>query len=204
MKHLFRGVVFSLGLLLFSAGEVSAQEFGGGITFGSTVSQVAGDNLGGFDKLGGFFGFYTFVPLNDTWRFQMELYYILKGSRNGSDDGGSFYNLDLHTVELPLLFQYAYNEHVFFNVGPALSILANANEEDMGGSFKQSFYPISVTGIAGVGYRFNEHFSFQARGQWSLSRLRPLNTGNVNLPTYDRLFGGWRSLALTFGFGYDF
>jgi hypothetical protein len=190
--------------MLLTNKKATAQEFGGGIIAGLTVTQVSGDNLGGFDKLGIYSGFYTYLSISEQWRFQMELYYINKGSRDGSDDGGNFYRLNLQTVEMPLLFQYNYSESVYFDFGPALSILANSSESDIAGMLEQEFYPLSVTGIAGVGYRFNYNISFSVRGQWSLSRLRPLNTGNVNLPTYDRLFGGWRSLALTFGLAYGF
>lgn len=184
----------------------NAQTFGGGFFAGPTVSQIGGDNLAGFDKLGFMGGFYTYKQLSNNWRGQMELYFIRKGSRDGRDETlNNFYNVNLNVIELPLIFEYAYSESVFFVMGPALSTLVSSRETDIAGvnPGQVPFNRFSLTGIAGIGYHFNERTSIQWRGQWSLTPVRSRPFTPAGAPWTDYFTRGWRSLLLSFGLYYD-
>jgi hypothetical protein len=201
MRRIFLTMIF----LTISAISVQAQNFGGGLSFGPTVSQISGDRLSGFDKLGGSLGFYTWWRTGEHWRFQMELYYMLKGSRDSREETSSFYNANLHTIEIPLIFQYDINEQVLVSFGPALSILANASESDISGNIQglQPFNRLSATVIGGVGYRFNERWNFQWRAQWSLTPIRGFQNNPPVIHWMDYFDRGWRSLLLSFTLYYD-
>ncbi len=191
---------------LLMTATLQAQSFGGGFFLGPTVSQIGGDNLAGFDKLGALGGFYTHTRLSDNWRLQMELYLIRKGSRDGRDETlNTFYNATLNVVELPVIFQFDYSEKVFFVMGPALSTMVSTRETDIAGfnPGQVPFNRFSLTGIAGVGYRFNERLNFQWRGQWSLTPIRSREFTPPGAPWTDYFARGWRSLLLSFGFYYE-
>jgi hypothetical protein len=199
-----RVLLFGVLIFVFSKG-MNAQNFGGGLSFGPTVSQISGDGLGGFDKLGGSLGFYTWWKTSENWRFQMELYYMLKGSRDAREETSSFYNANLHVIEIPMIFQYDFSDRVLFSLGPALSITAGYSESDISGVLTglQPFNRASATIIGGVGYRFNERWNFQWRGQWSLTPIRGFQNPPPVIHWMDYFDRGWRSLLLSFTFYYD-
>lgn len=203
---MFKKLLLPAIVLCLMAQELRAQSFGGGFFVGPTVSQIGGDNLAGFDKLGALGGFYTYTPLSDNWRLQMELYFIRKGSRDGREgSANTFYNATINVVELPLIFQYDYSEKVFFVIGPALSTMVSTVETDIAGfnPGQVPFNRFSLTGIAGVGYRFNDRLNFQWRGQWSLTPIRSREFTPPGAPWTDYFARGWRSLLLSFGFYYE-
>ena len=46
--------------------SVQAQNFGGGLIAGASTSQVAGDNLAGFNKIGWVVGAYTNLKIKEN------------------------------------------------------------------------------------------------------------------------------------------
>ena len=55
-----------------------AQNFGGGLIAGVSTSQVAGDMLGGFNKIGFLFGGYTNLGVKENMSLKYEINYIEK------------------------------------------------------------------------------------------------------------------------------
>ena len=90
-------ISFLFSLIAFS------QEFRAGIITGINTSQVSGDNLAGFNKLGMRSGVFLNTEI-DNLIAQIELQYINKGSRelidkNDFDEG---YKFQLNYAEMPM------------------------------------------------------------------------------------------------------
>ena len=75
MKRLIIICVFSLGLSSYCYG----QNFKAGLIAGISTSQISGDQLGGFNKLGIKLGGSVNHFINSASRGQLALYYIDKG-----------------------------------------------------------------------------------------------------------------------------
>ena len=69
-------VLLFCGFLTLS---IQAQNFGGGLIAGLSTSQVAGDNLAGFNKIGMMAGAFVTFPqvYSENIKLQLEIIYIL-------------------------------------------------------------------------------------------------------------------------------
>ena len=72
-KALFLFLICSISFL------VEAQNFEGGIIVGASTSQVSGDELAGFNKIGIMVGAFTNRKIKDFLQMQLELIYIQNG-----------------------------------------------------------------------------------------------------------------------------
>ena len=85
--------IFTL-LCILSFAITSAQNFDAGLTGGFCTSQVSGDNLSGYNKLGSRFGAYISYPINKKMSYQLEMQHLQKGSKKpyteNSPVGGEF------------------------------------------------------------------------------------------------------------------
>lgn len=82
-------------------------EFRGVARAGLCASQINGDGYGGYNKLNANVGLGVFTPINDRFRFQMEIGYCGKGSRKRpSDDDPTSYRISAHYVDIPLLLRF--------------------------------------------------------------------------------------------------
>jgi hypothetical protein len=89
-----KGLFFCILLVGFST-NVSGQNFKSSAILGISTSQVSGDQLGGFHKVGLKLGLAVNHSINKATKGQFELYYIDKGS----NDQNSNYQIDLSYVE---------------------------------------------------------------------------------------------------------
>ena len=71
-------LLFFCGILTYNT---NAQSFGGGIIAGASTSQVAGDLLGGFNKIGILAGAYTNLNIKENISFIL-LFYSFKQNLN--------------------------------------------------------------------------------------------------------------------------
>ena len=53
--------------------DILSQSFDGGLLAGLTTSQISGDNLGGFNKLGIAIGFFTQRNISEKSKLKFEL-----------------------------------------------------------------------------------------------------------------------------------
>ena len=85
------------------------QNFGARALLGTNFSQVDGDQLGGYHKLGLNAGIQINREMNEEWKAAFEIRYTMKGSTKTIDpDEPATFTLDLkyHYIEVPLLFSY--------------------------------------------------------------------------------------------------
>ena len=71
-----KAILTSLCILCFAI--TSAQNFDAGLIGGFCTSQVSGDNLSGYNKLGSRFGAYINYPINKKMSYQLEMQFLQK------------------------------------------------------------------------------------------------------------------------------
>ena len=123
--HKFLTLLFLCGMLAYNT---NAQNFGGGLIAGISTSQVAGDMLGGFNKIGLLTGAYTNLKMKKNLSLQFEIIYIEKGSRNPNIHESNHSNyqkieITLSYIEMPLTVNLQQTE----NLGVELGIISAFN-----------------------------------------------------------------------------
>jgi opacity protein-like surface antigen len=182
-----------LGLFLLPFTTIYAQKFKAGIIIGMNGSQINGDNMAGFNKGGFLGGIYVDYPFNKSWSGGFEMDFTMKGSKRTYSDSngvatagpGSWDDLELGYLEVPIFAKYHFNKHFEVYFGPAFGLLmystwypGQGSIGNQGGEAKADFlrsYDISFTG--GVTYNFAEHFSATVRYSNSLISI---GTGSYN------------------------
>jgi len=182
-------------LLLFTLQQGFAQRFHAGVLLGGDVSQVAGDTLTGYNKLGFLGGAYSALDISKLFSFQLEMDFIQKGSRRNADVANQNYTsylLRLNYFEVPLLFQYTFLKIVQVEIGPAMDVLISSYEESDGLEVQNTVPLRSVTlcGIVGASCYFWKN-RMKANFRWNTSILS-IREPVSNTPSgYWYRFGQW-------------
>lgn len=173
MKKFLISLLFFVGLLAV----VYSQDFKGGILAGMSAPQVDGDSYGGFNKAGLILGAFVRRDFKEKISGQIEVKYIGKGSTNGNPKNYGYtflYDLRLHYIEIPVLFQYQVIKNLSLEAGPGFGFLVKSVEKDEQGIMPDSkpFNKFELSGSVGVGYSFFERFKFNVRFSYSLLPIR--------------------------------
>jgi hypothetical protein len=170
-----------------------AQQIRGGIIAGVSPSQVSGDRLSGFNKVGLTGGLLAKTALSEKVDMEIELLYVQKGSRKPIDpDNNDYeeYKLELNYAEVPLIFQYHFNEKWIFDAGISYGRLIFSRESDEHGEFPVSLpfkkNELSING--GINYFLFRNVMMNWRISNSVLPIRPhvsgaqfrLNRGQYN------------------------
>jgi hypothetical protein len=212
-------IILSVLIALFTS--VFAQEnekpdnsrFYGGVRVGFTASQISGDDLTGFHKVGaavGAFVNHTIVP-SGRLKLQLELDFMMKGSHSYSpknDFADNFYSLTLGYVEMPLLVVWTAGKWTLWGkpfqfeleIGPVFGINVFSREREANGLIvgRPPFRWYEFSGIAGISLMIADHHSVNFRFENSIVPVR--------IPTwvYDRLVYKQFNTLLTFSYCYQF
>ncbi|HNW89998.1 MAG TPA: porin family protein [Bacteroidales bacterium] len=178
--------LFVLLFLFLTISCTYAQKFHGGFFAGLAASQISGDQAAGFNKAGPYAGAFTNYGFTEKSFLQLEIYYILKGSsknpRPKSNDY-TVYKLNLHYIELGLLYKWQFSKRFNLEAGPAFGVLMkNSNiEKDEYGLVTNSQRPpfnkfdFSLTG--GLGINIIKHLRANIRYENSVLPVRKPETG---------------------------
>lgn len=121
MKTIKQIFAIAFTFLLF-AGATNAQHFNIGIKGGLNAYNITNNDVFKNElKLGLHCGFIGHVHLSKQFALQPELVYSMQGSKNT--------NLDY--VNIPLMFQYMFDNGFRLQAGPQLGILASAKTNDV-------------------------------------------------------------------------
>ena len=163
--------IFLVGFSLFCC-VANAQHFGGGITAGMTLSQIDGDALGGYNKLGAVGGFMVNRTFTENFVMAMELKFIQKGARasyNINTQSGGFYRVQLNYIQLPLIAQYNFWNDFWGEFGLSYGYLISSKEENDSGELIGTipFRKSEFAGLIGAAYdipktmlRINARFAY--------------------------------------------
>jgi len=116
-------IILILTILITSASY--AQRFDGLIVFGMTATQVDGDGMGSYNKIGGTLGLFVTHRITDKIEFQTGLDYTGKGARNGFDSY-YFFKTQLDYIQIPVQFSYKVFEKIGLTGGLRFGYLMNA------------------------------------------------------------------------------
>ena len=181
--HKILTLLFFCGILTYNT---NAQSFGGGIIAGASTSQVAGDLLGGFNKIGILAGAYTNLKVKEILSFQFEISYITKGSRNPNMYESNHPNYEkieitLSYIEMPLTINLQQKENlgVEFGIIPAFNISATLNSAEAKNiSVPNPQYKKYDLGVcAGINYHITDNIILNTRISNSIIPIRSHTSG---------------------------
>lgn len=149
---------------------------------GLSGTQVQGDGLGGFDKIGVMvgLGIESQIKLGHSLGFEINL--LQKGSKKNADpENGDYekYKMTLTYVQVPLYFNYHFTKKISALAGPAIGLLVSVKEEDLNGEIESNpdFNSVELSGILGVQYWISDRFRAEVRFDQSLLPIRTKDTG---------------------------
>lgn len=137
-KYTLKTLSFFLLIAVFSALQVSAQEnqkIKFGLTAGINTSDVVGDGLGGFRKIGMTAGVFAFKPISEKSNLEIQLLFFQKGSQQiPRPEEGIYdaYKLQLNYVDLPIFYVFEVSKWEVA-LGPSFGWLLSQKEEDFFG-----------------------------------------------------------------------
>lgn len=175
MKQLlFITVLFSASLFAQNNG------FESGIMGGPAVSQIHGDKLSGYNKLGFHGGMFLRYDLSKKFDLQFELRYAQKGSRPTNKDGSDV-RVRLNYVEMPLMLIYEIAENIEVEFGFSGGYLISYKFLDSYGrtNLEEDYRTFELANIAGVYYHFSEKMSANIKSSYSLIPIRKYYLGEL-------------------------
>jgi hypothetical protein len=172
-------LLFAAIFFLLSIQDAKAQRrFKAGFIFGLNASQILGDDVGGYNKLGLQGGLRGTAVLKDKMDLSMELLYSQRGSYQKQGFPGSIagsLKINLQYVEVPIVFSYKdwleeeegyYKVQVSIGLAYSRLLKATANgskHDDLVDTFSTDDYGFTT----GAEYFTSKNFSFGVR--WSKS-----------------------------------
>jgi hypothetical protein len=153
------------------------QDFYGGLNIGMTISQVDGDNYGGYHKVSPLGGVFVRNTFNDKWGMNLGIEYKRKGSReaqkNEYHEITRLYNLSLDYIEVPVmisrnikqisipgLFKLQFPNDLTFDFGASYAYLIHYKEEVNGSvdPLATEFLKYEIANHVGLNYRLGENW----------------------------------------------
>ena len=215
-KKLF---ILSVLIGMFTAGFAQEKEksdlsrFYGGVRVGFTASQISGDDLSGFHKVGAAAGLFVNHSVIESGRLklQLELDFMMKGSHSYTPKNviaDNFYSLTLGYMEVPLMLVWTagkwqlwgQNFNFELEIGPAFGVYVFTREREANGPIvgRPPFRWYEFSGLAGISLMIADHHSVNFRFENSIIPVR--------IPTwvYDRVVYKQFNTLMTFSYCYQF
>jgi hypothetical protein len=117
---------FAILFLLCTLASAAQREFRGGIYAGPLVSQMSGDGMGGWNKLGINFGGFVAVPMGSKLAFNAGLGFINKGSEKPADPNNgdnTVFIYRINYIEAPLLLEFQIGDMLRLKAGATAALL---------------------------------------------------------------------------------
>ncbi len=156
-----------------------AQNFKGGFIAGFITSQISGDQLAGFNKLGGKIGTYINYPLNINSNLQLELLLSQKGSKKPYIENSlQTYSFELNYMEIPISFDYRLQEFFYIETGLSMGYLLNFKEEnEFGEMITTQPNDLAIDFLVGANYQWKKNTKINLRYGHSIIPVRPHSSG---------------------------
>lgn len=203
-KIFFLSLCLSLSILLSSA--LKAQEFKAGAIIGMTPSQVDGDRIGGFYKVGFTGGLFVYRDVSKVSRWQGELLFTMKGSKtHWKSLDYTIQQVSTSNVDLNLLYIFKYNSWLHFRLGLTPSVLISSSEENISGlapAEAPAFRRFGLGFTTGVTYNFSDKLGISWNYNYSLISIRSGEFDYYNLNVYQKngQFHNYMSFTLNYRF----
>lgn len=179
------------------------QVFQPSIYAGISATQMSGDGLGGWNKIGGMIGANVHLASKTNWSASLGLQYIQKGSRAKLDSvTNASYAFHLNYFEVPICATYHYKK-IKFNIGVTAGALVYQQLISNGYNYEIAppFLAYEIGGLAGLEYQINDHFSVLGRIGASILPVREAPSAEY----FDRYYQkGNFNQSLQFALMYNF
>lgn len=178
-------------LIFFTFQNVQAQKFLGAIAFGTNLSQVDGDEVFGFKKIGFNVGASTFLPIKEKFFISLEVAFSQKGAyqkypiEQMPNKELPYYNLRLNYVEIPLLVHFEDKQFAMIGTGISMNRLVGAKEIEWGiqtaTNARNGVYSINdINWIVDVRLRVYKALQFNFRFAYSINKIRTRTFSNYS------------------------
>lgn len=185
--------------------SAQAQNFNAGFVGGLSGTQVDGDGLSGFNKLGIYAGAFVNREINDRWSWQFEMAYSQKGSRRvvkpETLDAGPWIRLQMHYIDVPLLVIWDFRDDIAFEGGVSGNLLLSYSYNDLRNNvLNTNFSRFESALLLGARYQLKPQLFVFARANYSLFSIDP----NANfLPFFALVQRGTYNNVITLGLRYQ-
>lgn len=192
MKKIKLYTAVLLGLLIgLSTSSQAQQGFKGGLILGTNFSQIDGDMLAGYDKVGLSAGLRLSYPIKPQMDLSLEMLYSVRGSQEKlfGDGNSGVGKTSLRYLELPFVFSYKdwhmadENYHkVKVDAGLSAGYLFDVDSDNL--IYRDDIGNLreyDVSWLAGISYNFTRHIGTTVRYNRSLVDLYK---GDILLVSY--------------------
>ena len=193
MKKKLFGILLLVLVLISISGY--SQRIKGALIAGMNISQVDGDEIYGFNKVGLNVGAAAILPLGNNFSFTVETLFSQKGSYQSkqyeqeiTDTSGNIiaelngsYNLKLDYLEVPFLFHYTDKDIISAGIGFSYGRLVNVKEYEHdtlnqfttlnSGPYDRNDYSVLVDLYFRV-HKKIPRFKLNIRYSYSMSKIR--------------------------------
>ena len=138
-----------IAIMVMAVGTAEAQSVNVGTKIGLNSYSINNDSGPGFDsKIGIHAGLIGHIHLNEQLGLQPELVYSMQGAKSGDT------NLNLDYLNVPVLFQYMFDNGFRLQAGPQVGILVRGKAENGNSTvdIKDDFKSIDAGLSFGAGY----------------------------------------------------
>jgi hypothetical protein len=192
--------------------EAKSQEFKAGILLGGVASQVDGDAMSGFNKLGAIGGLFVNRSISNNSVIQGELSFVMKGSRVASTKNTNFNQREVtaNYVDLSLYYKYYLMPNLNLKAGlvPSVNVYHNEKTADgieMDEGSLAGFRKMNCLVSFGAEYFFNSHIFASGAFNYSLFSFRDGKADLYEVDYYHFIFeDGQYHNYFTFCLGYQF
>lgn len=188
-------LLFSASLVLMScfSGNINAQNIQGEFIGGFNLSQVDGDEVVGFRKIGLNGGVGAALPLGKSWFVSVETLFNQKGAYkkyppNTNNPNLPYYNLRLNYAEIPLLIHYNDKDQVTAGLGISYSRLVSIRETEHGVLID---WPSSTGPYKSEDFNFLIDFRFRAFWKVHFNFRYAYSLGKIRTRDYDNGTNTW-------------
>lgn len=157
--------------------QTMGQTFRGGVVFGANASQINGDLIAGFNKIGFHMGLKVVSDITEKIAWSTELLYSERGSHTKASFTDPF-TIAINYVEIPVLIDFKdwqqedyYKMH--FEAGLSVGKIIQEKVTDVGGNTNiEGLNQTDISAIAGATFYSSDHLGFSARYTHSINLLR--------------------------------
>lgn len=193
-------------LVLATTQVVCQANFRAGFTAGLAATQVHGDAVSGFHKLGFSGGFLVDVSGKGRWSGGFEMIYLSKGSRRPANpDAGDFttWGYSFHYIDVPVLLTYHFDSF-YIQTGVYGGFLIQGESVFDGSPFEISnpdMRKFDLGVAAGIGIDLNDNWGVNLRYSNSIIPIRKAPDEASVTRFYD---AGMLNIVAQFSMSYKF
>ena len=174
----YYSTMFLFCVMLIAVGPQAQgqQRFDAALIAGFNASQIDGDNLAGYEKLGVHAGAKAYARFSENFSFGMELLFSQKGSKSGlNPTGTNVFKLLLNYAEIPLLFHYHDKDRAIFGIGASYAAFVSYKRIEQGVNTTNAEPPVFprdwniLLDLAVLA--FKQHFALNFRFAYSLTPI---------------------------------